>query len=258
VWASTTTFAIGDVWLGIRSNDDAFDSSLRRALQPYVAEGVEAPPNFWCKLAGPVDAKGRRGLHFLYRGSTTLVRTRNLQRLRNALLLELGAYAAAPDPSMLSLAAVGFVSNNGRAVLAPPGLRPWLSAIERRLNARGLWVVDTPTTLVDAERSELVVPEPALDIDWSAFQPDGSDRDGVVQPGRYPIAGWAFFTDTASPEVVTRARAVAIAAQFVTNIDALGVQTSLDRIAGVVRTIEPTALTVSRPGDVVQPLAALG
>ena len=175
----------------------------------------------------------------------------------HALLAELSWYAAPPDPALLSIHGIALVSANG-ALIAPPALRPWLSTIERRLQSKGLRIADTPTVLVDPARSEVVVPEPALTLDHDALADmrDG-DNDEIVAPGRLPIRGWAFFTEETEHDTVPRARAVAMAAQLATNVDAFGVQESLDAIAHIIRGLEPRALSPRRPGDVVDPLVAM-
>jgi hypothetical protein len=257
VWAASATFGVGDVWLGVRSSTDQFDARLRRALAAHLAPDVEAPANYSCKLATGERTRGQRSLHFLYRGTSAIVRTRSERRLMHALLAELSWYAAPPDPSLLSVHGVGLAGANG-AVVAPPALRPWLSTNERRLQSKGLRIIDTPTVLVDPARAEVVVPEPALTLDRAAIAAYGRPGDDeIVAPGRFPIRGWAFFTEPTEHDTVPRARAVAMAAQLATNVDAFGLQESLEGFADVMRGLEPRALTARRPGDVVAPLVAM-
>ena len=59
------------------------------------------------------------------------------------------------------------------ALIAPAALRQWMSAVERRLNVRGLRVVDAPWVLVDVDTNEVVVPDPmaaGLGVDLDAFR----------------------------------------------------------------------------------------
>jgi hypothetical protein len=257
VWAASSTFGVGDFWIGVRSSTDEFDARLRRVLAAHDAPDVDAPANYTCKLASGDGPRGQRGLHFLYRGTSSIVRTRSERRLMHALLAELSWFAAPPDPTLLSVHGIALVGANG-ALIAPPTLRPWLSTIERRLRAKGLRIADTPTVLVDPARSEVVVPEPALTLAADALAAlDDGDDDEIVAPGRHPIRGWAFFTEATDDDTLPRARAVAMAAQLATNIEAFGVQESLDAIAAVIRRVEPRALTARRPGDVVAPLVAM-
>ena len=257
MWAASSTFAIGDVWLGIRSSTDEFDTRLRRVLAAHVAPEVDAPANYSCKLANGERTRGKRNLQFLYRGNSAIVRTRSERRVMHALLAELSWYAGPHEPSLLSVHGIALVGPTG-ALIAPPTLRPWLSTIERRLQAKGLRIVDTPTVLVDPARSEVVVPEPALTLDRDALaELRGTGDDEVVAPGRHPIRGWAFFTEPTEDGTVPRARAVAMVAQLADNVDAFGLQESLDGIAHVIRGLEPRALTARRPGDVVAPLVAM-
>ena len=63
-------------------------------------------------------------------------------------------------------------------------LRSWMSRVERRLNLRGLRVVDLPWVLLDPERHRRSsFPTSGLDVDWAALERrlDG-DRAGIA-PG---------------------------------------------------------------------------
>ena len=97
---------------------------------------------------------------------------------------------------------VALVGEHG-ALIAPAALRQWMAAVERRLNVRGLRVVDAPWVLVDVDTNEVVVPDPAaagLAVDGDAFRAlddlaPASRPDPAVAIGRYPLNAWAFIGD---------------------------------------------------------------
>ena len=266
MWAATSTFAVDGLHLGVRSTTTLADEVLRVALANYLVANVEAPPNYSVQLGEPANS-GAAGFHFLYRSSASVVRTRDAHRVFRALVTYLSSHRVCAEPGLVGVHAVTLVAGD-RAVLAPGVLRQWPELIERRLNARGLRFADTPWALVDPARAEVVVPEPSLDVDWSALEAldsltGGRDRpDPPVEPGRYPLVGWAFWlgADRAGP--LSRAQALVQALPL--RIDATdtaggveGLQRALDEVAMVMRKVEPAAITAEDPADLVAPLAAL-
>ena len=98
-------------------------------------------------------------------------------------------------------------------VIAPLVLQQYAAQFERRLNVRGVRIIDVPWLEVDWEANEVVVPEPGADVDGRLF--DELDAiapspvmDESVAPGRYPIVGCAFIGEGPAP---SRALAVALA-----------------------------------------------
>lgn len=229
-WPAATTFLAGEWALGVRSSTVELDASLRRILAAHVGD-VDAPANFSALLAADTPP---RGFNFLYRADEILVRTRTPRRVVRTLLHHLSEFAApAPDTTAPKLAAVGFVAG-GRAVVAPERIRTELPNIESRLNARGIAVVDAPVLHVDTRTASIVVPEPALTVDAAALadferrQPSTARELEPVAAGRYPIAAWAFTTDSERIGPLPVAPAVAAAAQQVVNADGFGAQAVLD------------------------------
>jgi len=233
------------------------DALLRRALRHHHVPALDPPPNYSVKLAG--DTKHRRGagFHFVYRSSSVVVRTRDVRRAVHGLFAHLATHVPSDTPDLLTVQAVGLVGDGG-ALIVPNALRQWMSLLERRLNLKGLRVVDMPSLLVDAARHEVVVPEPALQIDWAGL--DGLERipvesrpDPFVPVGRYPIRGWAFLGDG---RALSRASAVALATRSTVARD--GAQSTLDALARVMRGIEPTTVAWTEPPKLAAALAALG
>ncbi|MGH9177319.1 MAG: hypothetical protein ACRD0N_02025 [Acidimicrobiales bacterium] len=271
VWAATSTFRIGDLHLGVRSGHQGLHEWLRRALAAHLVPDVEAPDNFTLLVGQRGDgeasrpARGRAvggGFHFLYRSSASMVRTRDPHRLARALLHHLDGFRPDAGAGLLQLSVSVLVGEAG-AVLAPASLRGWLEVVERRLNARGLIVADLPWVAVDADRGEVVVPEPDLRVDWSAFDDleevvaTPRRTEAVVQPGRYPIVGWGLQTEADGAGTLRPALAVARAAPSVINVAELGGQGVLDQVAGLVRRVRPAGVHWEKPAQMVGPLAAL-
>ncbi len=245
----------------------AVDDVLRAALAAHLVTDVEAPPNYSVQLGEQSTSGAATGFHFLYRSSASVVRTRDPRRVVRGLFTHLSSHRADPGPGLLRVHGVTLVAG-GTAVLAPAMLRQWPELIERRLNGQGLRFADTPWALVDPARAEVVVPEPGLEVDWSALgRLDAvvgvrGRPDPPVEPGRYPLVGWAFWVGAEVTGRLSRAQAVMHALQLTIGaIDGDGgrdvVQRALDGLASVVREIEPAAIAWNDPTELVQPLVAL-
>ena len=267
MWAATSTFDVDGLYLGVRSTMTAVDEVVRAALAAHLVTDVEAPPNYSVQLGEQSTSGAATGFHFLYRSSASVVRTRDPRRVVRGLVTHLSSHRVDPGPGLLRVHGVTLVAG-GTAVLAPAILRQWPELIERRLNGQGLRFADTPWALVDPARAEVVVPEPGLEVDWPAL--DRLDAltgvsarpDPPVEPGRYPLVGWAFWVGSDVTGRLSRAQAVMHALQLTIGaIDDDGgrddVQRALDGLASVVREIEPAAIAWNDPTELVQPLVAL-
>src|SRR5712691_1824918 len=262
-----STFDVDGLYIGVRSNTTSVDDVLRAALAAHLVDNVEAPANYSVQLGEPSTSGAGTGFHFLYRSSASVVRTRDARRVARGLFTHLSSHRVDLGRGLLRVHGVTLVAG-GTAVLAPSVLRQWPELVERRLNGQGLRFADTPWALVDAARAEVVVPEPSLEVDWSALDrldalAGGRVRpDPPVEPGRYPLVGWAFWV---APDVtgrLSRAQAVMHAMQLTIGaIDPDGgrddLQRALDGLASVVREIEPAAVAWNNPVELVEPLVAL-
>lgn len=186
----------------MRSNRADVDEALRTALAEYVVEGVEAPPNFSVIIggeAGPGDMAV--GLHFLYKNHNAIVRSRWPERVFDGLFAHLGAHSPAPSANgLLPVTGVGLIKE-GQAILAPAWITNRTDTLAPRLNRGGVQFVDSPRVALDVEAGQLVVEEPGLIVNRAALaelNPANSPgrEPKPVQPGRYPLVGWALFTDS--------------------------------------------------------------
>jgi hypothetical protein len=194
VWAASTTLRIGDVYVGVRSDPAELSNHLRRALARHVVEGVHAPPNYSVRLEnrdaghpGPVRA------YVLYRSQCLLLRTRTRNRLMRALVRSLESHLGVRHElvRLRQLAVVGPTE----ALILPHELFWRLEAMEPRLHAHGMWLVDPPFVDIDVSSRTLVLAQPTVDEDDRAIAagPDPHPSRGRVGPvpGRYPIREWA-------------------------------------------------------------------
>jgi hypothetical protein len=237
---------------------------LRVALARHLVTDVDAPANYSLQIEPPPAAGEPASFHFLHRSSTSVVRSRDTRRIARALVGHLSSHHPAHAAGLLRLQGVTLV-RDGAAVLAPAVLRQWPELIERRLNGRGLRFVDLPWAVVDPDRAEVVVPEPALDVDWTALDALallGDRADPAVEPGRYPLAGWAFWVGPDDVGPLSRAQAVLRGVQLL--LDAIAtddgrerVQRVLDDLASLVRSIDAAGIGSDDPIALVDPLAAL-
>lgn len=241
-WAATSTFRVGEYLVGVRSDSEATDALVRRLLAANLVDGPVAPPNYSLVLSTP-NGGGQRGLSQLFRSSTAVVRTRRRRRALLGLLAWLEGHTPA-DGSLLQLRAIATVGPQG-AVLAPWALISSLEKLQPRLHRRGVQVLDAHAARVDLATGELVVAEPPLPFDAAVLaEVDDDERSAgrelpPLQPGRYPIRGWAHWA--ASQGGGSRAACLAQATGgFVnrTHIDPQQALTGLARVLAGAETIQ--------------------
>ena len=195
MWAVTSTFHIGPVHLGIRSDTDDLQDALTRALQRYLVQDVQAPPNFSLRLSSGDGGAGSQKLKFLYRGHGCIIRSRSRARVVRGLLNYLDAFVAPPDGT-LRVRSFALVKQ-GKAYLVPRMIEVWLDLLSSPLHKAGFQFVDVQNAAVDLATRELVVPELHLAIDTKALETvqreSGGREPPPIGPGRYPIEAWAYF-----------------------------------------------------------------
>jgi hypothetical protein len=187
-WAAQTTFALPDgLHLGVRSTAAEIDLVLRTALARYVADGVDAPANYSIVVGNA--ANGSPSVHTLYRAWIAKTRARSIRRVLRAAIGALDDNWRSTDGDLLAIEAASVVGPAG-AALAPGFLRDDLVKYEGSLRAAGLRTSDHHVALVDPATTELVIPEPRLEVDWDAIDSvadPAADSDPGVAPGRYPL-----------------------------------------------------------------------
>lgn len=231
----------------MRCSSRALCQALETALAAHLVDDIEARANYSVREA---EADGE--FHLLYRGGVVVVRTLDLARLVRGLLTHLFGHGD-PPPGLLRVDALILV-RNGTAVLAPAVLRRDLARIERRLAQKGLAVLDAPFADVDPGQAELVVPPLPPSVHLLPLDAVGTSqrprrREAAVEPGRYPLASWAFpATDDAAP--LTRAGALQLALRLSHGPRAADAPVMLERLAQVLAKVRVDAVPTSPPEDV--------
>jgi hypothetical protein len=190
VEAGPIAVRVGDLVLGVRTNDAEMNTLLARALRPQIEAGVDAPPNLSLTF-GATDGRVR-DRHFLYRSGVSVVQTTSRGRVLRGALRYLESYA--PIPSDVTGMNAKLLLRDEHAVLVDRRFGMTIDVLERRLQRLGLRVVDVHTPLLDPATLDIRVEAPRLEID-----PDGgAEIDGLYPPasyeielpeGRYPLAG---------------------------------------------------------------------
>ncbi|MCB0978850.1 MAG: hypothetical protein KDB02_15455 [Acidimicrobiales bacterium] len=252
-WEPTFAVDVAAFRVGIRASSAELSDVLQTLLRAHVVEDPETPVNFSVLLAGEQRRSRNTGFHFLYRGSNAHLRTRDPLRLVHGLVGSLSSLAVASTGRFQAVQGVALVGDSG-AVIAPMTLREYRARFERRFALRGVRYVDLPWVFLDAARSEIVVPEPVLDLDWSVTDSitdlaRAPRPEAPVPAGAYPLCGWAFFGN----HELTAAQAVAIAARdtYFSNNDP---QQCLSDLAAVVSGVQRIPLGWGEPSTITDPI----
>lgn len=235
---------------------------LAQVFGPHLVAGVSAPANYSLQLAGHDPDQPDATFHFLYRGFNPVIRTTDPRRLFDGLRTFLEGHLVDRGDGLVRLDAMALVGR-GRAVLAPADSRHLLAAFERRLNVGGLRVLDRMWATIDPVDGQLVVDEPVLEIDETALSagldhlPAARRPDSAVEPGRYPITGWAFGLGSARSGPILGAEAIVSGARLAVNTPSVGGQGVLDAVSKVMAAAPAVALWVDDPTELATPLLEL-
>ena len=233
----------------MRSNTLAVDAVLRQVLPAHWVPDLVAPPNYsaWIELPQPgPKPPGPTRFNVLYRSSRTAVRARSPRRVVEGLVSYLSGHAARDDDLVVTNAAA--VVGRDAAILVPGYLLAFFEEFQQRLARQGWRVVDSVRTTIDPAAGELLVLEPALDVEESAMRalgaPSPRESPGVA-PGRYPIAQWYFLQDAGGASM-SRAAGVAAALGTVAQ-ERLGPAPTLQALAKIFRSARPLPIAISDP-----------
>jgi hypothetical protein len=247
---------IGDAHVGIRTTEPWMHEVLRSLLAAHLAPDATAPTSYLVRVADAPKNRRATGFHLLHKGTAIVLRTRDLERLVQGLITHLDTHRQADDGT-LRAQGVALVGARG-ALAAPAALRRHLAQVERRLNVRGVRIADQPWVQIDWKAREVVVPEPELDLDWTAMSRLADKaREGLVDPvvpaARYPLVGWAFAT-AESGSSPSRAQAVAMAARLTVAGGPAGLQDLLDALSHLMAGVPPFRLRWDAPKLLTAPL----
>ncbi|MBW3578454.1 MAG: hypothetical protein KY462_12075 [Actinobacteria bacterium] len=230
----------GDYNVGLRAGSATAETFLRRLLGAHLVDDDDAPANYSLHLDDAPTTRSGRALHLLFTGGSLTVRTASPQRAVHALIARLSDHVRGSDGAALRLKTGAVVGPAGAAIV-PRRFARELVAHERRLADAGLRLVDTGVEL-DPDTGELVVPEPALTVEWSALELLPPGPDGASVPaGRYPVVVWT------TEQERTRGQLLAQAAGLARDLDAVGPQRALDALTGILGTVPVAVLPASVP-----------
>jgi hypothetical protein len=254
VEAGPIAIRVGDLVIGVRTNDEAMTALLRMALRSHVEVDLDAPPNLSLTL-GETDGRVR-GLHFLYRSGLSVVRTDSPGRLLRGAIRHLDGFA--PTPADMTRMNAKLLVRDGDAMLVDGRFGGTVDMVERRINRLGYRLVDVHAPLLDRESLEIQLHAPHLDVD-----PEGrAEIDGRYPPtphevelhdGRYRLRGLVVWGDQA-PDGRSPAQRYAELTALATGGDGTIVADDLDVLVRLSRSSE--ILRIEYP-DARQLVAAL-
>ena len=260
-WEGTRAYAFGDYHVGLRFDDAATATVLDRLFAGARVTDRRVPDNYNVALADRSTtnrATAARSLKLLVRGSTQLVRSRSGGRVLAALLQHLSAELAEPDPSLTRVDATAVLRGDD-ALLLPPGLVNFVKEIQPRFARANLRLVDAPHLLLDLDRGELVVPDPALPHDPSVID----ELDAIAElgrepprarPGRYGVRTW--FMVRQPDQVGPMSPAVAVTAT-VPRLSAPGdLPTEVQRLARLFELVDPRGVWYETFDELVEQIVA--
>jgi hypothetical protein len=160
VQAGPTAVRVGDIFIGVRANDEEMHALLLDALRPLVVDDVDAPPNLSLRFGQP-DGQVR-DLHLLYRSGLSVVRTTSPGRLLRAAIRHLEGFAP-PPPDAMPVKAKLLVRGDD-AALVDSRFGGTVDILERRLQRLGYSLVDVYTPLLDRATLEVRLESPRLGI----------------------------------------------------------------------------------------------
>jgi hypothetical protein len=236
VQAEIMAVRVGDLLLGVRSNDDEVAARLRTLLAPHLDDGIAAPPNISVVVGKAEPASPVRALHTLHRGPRQAVSTSAVGRLLRAVPYQLDGYLPPPNGSHRLDAAV--LVGDHDAILVSRRFADAVTRAEARLGRIGYRIADVPwADLDDTGTIEFRAPAAGFVPDEAAAldrQFPATEREVRVPHGRRPVRAIVApgpFSDSADGHPAER---LAAATSLLPNTP-LGIDgAALDLLAGLV------------------------
>jgi hypothetical protein len=177
------------------------------------------------------------------------------------LFAHLSGHLPTESEGLLRVSAIGLVKNGG-VILAPSLIENWTDILAPRLYRSGVQYVDAPEVAIDPERVEVVVTEPALEVDLGEWDLGTTGPVGIepapIEAGRYPLVGWALFQSSDSPMWggVSRAQATVAAAGSVISAPGIPRARVIDELGRLFGRVSVHALGSPYEGDLASKLVA--
>lgn len=191
MWAASDTYNVGGRRVRVRAGSLEAATAVRRTLVPHPAvDDRHAPYDLSVRLEPPALGRNEH-FHLLYAGGCLAARSRDPMRILRVLRAHAEAGLAEEDERHLHIRGIALAGTRGAALL-PVDLRVEILALERRLAAAGLRVIDAPHATFDLHSGELLVlerPDVPGDVVRDLTLNVGDD-DGPAPPGRHQLRGW--------------------------------------------------------------------
>jgi hypothetical protein len=217
VEAGPIAIRVGDLVIGVRTNDDEMTELLLGALRPHVEPGVDAPPNLSLKF-GETDGRVR-DLHFLYRSGLSVVRTDSRGRLLRGALRHLDGFTQDnPDATRVN---AKLLVRDGDAMLVDGRFGGTVDVLGRRLDRLGYRIADVHAPLLDRETLEIRLQSSDLQMDADGLAEidrryPPTRQEVELQDGRYRLRGLVAWSVT-EPHAQSPAQRYAELASLVTD-----------------------------------------
>jgi hypothetical protein len=243
VEAGPIAVRVGDLIIGVRTNDDEMTALLVGALGPHVVPGVDPPPNLSLTFG---ERDGRvRDLHFLYRSGISVVRTNSTGRLLRAALRHLEGFAP-PPAGATSLNAKLLVRGND-ATLVDGRFGGTVDNLERRLHRLGFRLVDVHGPLLDRETLDVRLQAPRLDVGTAGRaeidrRHPPTRHEVELHEGRYSLRGLVAWGDP-EPDGQSPAQRYAELTALATGSDGNIAAEDLDVLARVAQACDVVRIT---------------
>jgi hypothetical protein len=200
VWVGSIAIRLGELHVGIRSDDAAVVAAIRRLYADRIVDDDRAHEDFGISVSAPTH-EGARPIPFLAHGCRPMLRSRSVPRLVRALDHHLYAIEHPIVDGVVRMHRTAAIVLGDQAVLVPEQLVARGRATDHALRERGLAVADAPSPLLDPLHATVVVPEGPAGA-------GGSDpaEPILAPPGTYQLAAFHWQAhDTDADETGARA-----------------------------------------------------
>jgi hypothetical protein len=236
VWPHSITVGIEGQAIAVGTDDP----EAIAGLGPWRVEDVGGTVDYHLELHPEESGRGTpKRLPGLYHGSCTLLRTRDADRLRAALLRVLASHARPAHDGQFRVALMPLV-RQGVALLAPPAAIGSVS--DRWLVDQGIEAFHTVSSLVDVASGQVLVDPPLGSTDaplaptFGGWWLPASPRDGALSPGFAVAKVMSLVIDVTEANVASTLPGVAMLVQRAQPVlaprDAHAIQAALLRTVG--------------------------
>lgn len=258
-WAGTLAVHLHDeIYVGIRCSSAPLLDALARCLRHRVLEDVSAPAFYSLRL-GTAGRRSTAPLHHLHEGGRAVLATRDVRRLVHGLAQHLNGQLPR-DTSRLVVEAVPVDTPRG-VLLVPQEILNMTRPSHRLLTGGGYRLADVPRVVLEPGCPHVVVPDPYTAADLTSFDlipPGVPVHEPVLEPGRYPLAGWLLRVGPDRVGPLPAFEAAALIAHLLPPPYPDGAQSAIETILDTVVRIPTTGVTWSTGDELVAAVVTAG